>query len=85
MRKSVFLRLPPAGDQPQFDARTVACRKAPTVFAVTDEAVWVTCRVFALHIGPAAAVLEIVAPFLAHEPKNGDYPVAQCVKPPVSD
>src|SRR4030095_16464768 len=47
--------------------RSVACRKAPTVFAVADEIPGIADRVFLLHKRRLPAVLEVVAAVRPHE------------------
>src|SRR6185312_1930496 len=45
----------------------VAGGQTPAILGVATEGVWIASRVFALHLGGAPAVLEIVAVLLAHE------------------
>src|SRR4030095_9004374 len=54
-------------DHPPSPTRPVACREAPTVFAVADEIPGIADRVFLLHKRRLPAVLKVVAGVCTHE------------------
>src|SRR5277367_3963227 len=56
-----------AGPFGKFVARPVTCGESPATLIITGEFVWVALGVFALDERRSTAVLEIVAPLLAHE------------------